>query len=191
MSETNLKKEFKESDLARIRNIIEKRFGETTKTQTGYSKEKEVHIEGDSWQENGKKWTIKNGLKQTITKYDILKQSIKIPLKCPSCLEHFQLTDLNKKMFHIHGTCFNCVTEMETKLKIEGKFDEYERNLMNKNHNSHLDEFSKALDEYANSTNESFITEDGIKETWLGGGVDHEYIKEMKKQIKEQKEKLI
>jgi hydroxyacyl-ACP dehydratase HTD2-like protein with hotdog domain len=77
---------------------------------------------------------------------------------------------------------------METKLKMSGEFEEYERILIRGNKNSHIDEFEKALDEYANSINESFITEDGIRETWLGGGIDHEYIKEMKKQIKEQRE---
>ena len=94
-------------------------------------------------------------------------------------------------MYNIHGKCLDCVIEMETKLKLEGKFEEYERELMNKNRIAHLEEFERALDEYANSTNESFITEDGQHETWQGNGVDREYIKKMKEQIKEEKKRSL
>lgn len=187
--DTLLKKEFAESDLARIRNITNKRYGDSTKTQIGYSKLAEEHIEGQEWEEDGKRWVIKSGIKQTVTKYDSLKKYGQYPLKCPCCKNHFKIYDLNKKMYNIHGKCFDCVIEMETNLKIEGKFEEYQKDLMSKNFTSHLTEFEKALDEYANSKNEDFITEDGVRETWQGGGIDHDYIKEMKRQIKEAKEK--
>lgn len=190
MSETQLKKEFSEGDLQRIRNIATKRYGDATKSQIGYIKKIEDHNEGDEWEEDGKKWTIKDGIKQTVTKFDSLKKYGQFPLKCPECKTHFKLTDLNKKMYGIHGTCFNCVTEMETKLKLEGKYEEYERKMMNQNHISHLNEFEQALDNYANTTSEEFITEDGVKERWLGGSIDHEYIKSMKDYIKEQRSNL-
>jgi len=186
--DTQLKKEFKEKDLSRIRNIIEKRYGDATSIQTGYSKQEVEHVEGDEWEEGGKKWTIKNGIKQTITKFDALKQASKFPLKCPCCGNHFQLTDLNKKMYHIHGTCFNCVTEMETKLKLEGKYEEYERNIMNLNKNQHLTNFEGVLDEYVNSLGDSTFAENGDKEKWIGGSIDYEYVKKVKEQIKQQKQ---
>lgn len=189
--DTLLKKEFAESDLARIRNITNKRYGDTTKTQIGYSKLVEEHVEGQEWEEDGKKWIIKSGIKQTVTKYDSLKKYGQYPLTCPCCQKHFKLHELNKKMYNIHKKCLDCVIEMETKLKLEGKFEEYEKKMMNLNFKSHLTEFELALDNYANSTNEEFITEQGVRENWVGGGVDREYIKEMKKQIREAKEKLI
>jgi len=189
--ETLLKKEFSESDLARIRNLTTGRYGEKTKTQTGYTSQKIEYKEGDIWEENDKTWTIKDGLKQTITKFDKLKKILHYPLTCPNCKTHFKISELNKKMYNIHGTCSDCVFEMETKLKLEGKFEEYERKLMNSNRNSLLDELEVALEEYSNSTNDSFITEDGVKETWLGGGIDREFIKKIKEQIKEQKSKTI
>jgi len=188
--DTLLKKEFSEGDLARIRNITNKRYGDATKTQIGYSKSVEEHIEGQEWEEDGKKWVIKNGIKQTVTKYDSIKKYGQYPLTCPCCKNHFKLFDLNKKMYNIHSKCLDCVIEMETKLKLEGKYEEYERNLMNLNLVSHLGEFEKALDEYANSKPEEFITEQGVRENWQGGGVDREYIKEMKKQIRDAKERL-
>jgi hypothetical protein len=87
MSETHLKKEFKESDLSRNRNIIEKKF-EILRNQTGILKQDREYVEGDM-EDDGKKWTIKGWIKQTVTKYDTLKQSMKLPFKCPGCKKHF------------------------------------------------------------------------------------------------------
>lgn len=187
--ETQLQKEFREKDINRIRNIIEKRFGDSTGIQLGYTKQEQEYKEGDIWEENNKTWTIKNGIKQNITRLDSMKRYASFPLICPCCQNHFKLTDLNKKMYNIHEKCFDCVVEMETKLKIEGKFEEYEKEMMNKNRVSHINEFEKALDEYVNATQTTFVTEDGKHESWQGGGIDKEYIKAMKEQIKEQRNK--
>ncbi len=191
MKETQLQKSFKETDISRIRNIIEGRYGEKTKTQVGFTQNKQEHKEGDIWQENEKTWTIKNGLKQTVTKLDSIKELTRFPLKCPCCSKAMKPNTYNKKMYSIHGKCFDCVLEMETKLKIEGKFEEYEKNLLNQNRTSHLDEFDNTLDEYSKSINEQFITEDGTIEKWLGGGVDVDWITSMKDYIKNEKTKKI
>lgn len=188
--ETQLQKSFKETDLSRIRNIIEGRYGSKTKTQIGFSTKKEEHTEGDVWEENGKTWTIIDGIKQTITKLDSIKELTKFPLKCPCCNKAMKYDAYNKKMYNIHGKCFNCVIDMETQLKIEGKFEEYEKNLLNQNKLSHLEEFENALDEYSKSTNQKFITEDGIEEKWIGGGVDDEWILSMKEYIQNERQNM-
>ena len=58
---TQLKKEFSPEDLQRARNIITGQTGNRTKVQSGYEKKQIEHKEGDVWEENGKKWTIKDG----------------------------------------------------------------------------------------------------------------------------------
>lgn len=189
--ETQLQKSFKEADISRIRNLIEGRYGERSKTQTGFTKKEEKYIEGDIWELNGKKWTIKNGIKQTITKLDSIKELIKFPLKCPNCNKAMKFNSYNKKMYTIHNQCFDCVIKYETKLKLECKFDEYEKNLLNLNRNSHLDEFEFILNEYAKSTNETYMTEQGDVERFIGGGVDNEWIEVMRDYIKEEKSKTI
>ena len=187
--ETQLKKEFKSSDLNRIRNIIAGKHGSITKPQIGFTEKVKEYKEGDVWEVDGKSWTILNGIKQSITKLDYLKKIIQFPLKCPRCNNAMKNTDINKKMYIIHKTCFDCVLEVETKMKLDGTFDEYEKGLMNGNKNSILEDFENALDEYSKQTTEKFITEDGIEERWLGGGVDIEYIKKMKEEIKLEKSK--
>ena len=65
MQETTLKKQFTERDLQRIRNLAQKKVHEKTVTSVGYTKAEEHHVEGDVWEENGKTWTIKSGIKRT------------------------------------------------------------------------------------------------------------------------------
>ncbi len=86
MSDNMLKREFKERDVQRMRNIIKKDYTAKTVTQVGYSKAQIEHNEGDVWEENGKKWTIKNGIKQTVTRFDELKKVLNLPLTCPNVI---------------------------------------------------------------------------------------------------------
>ena len=85
MSNTQLNKEFSERDIQRMRNIIGGNTASTTRIQTGYTQAQIKHVEGDIWEENKKTWTIKNGIKQTVTKHDALKAMVEFPLVCPCC----------------------------------------------------------------------------------------------------------
>ena len=123
-----LNKEFKRKDVERMRNLIKGKTGESAELQVGYSAEKKDYKEGDIWEEGGKKWTIKDGIKQTYTKLDEVKKEAILPLFCPSCGSLMKKRN-DVKMYKIHKTCFDCVIEIEAKLKREGKFKEYEKNM--------------------------------------------------------------
>ena len=69
-----LNKEFKRKDVERMRNLIKGKSGESAETQVGYTSKKVSYKEGDIWEENGKKWIIKDGIKQTYTKLDKIKK---------------------------------------------------------------------------------------------------------------------
>jgi len=77
-----LKKEFSKKDVQRARNLIKGNTNARTTEGVGYSKKHEYRVEGDVWEENGRTWTIKNGLKQNITKMDKFKKMGKLPLFC-------------------------------------------------------------------------------------------------------------
>lgn len=180
-----LNKEFKEKDVNRFRNIIKKNYGEKTQTQIGYEKTNEEHIEGDVWEENNKTWTIKDGIKQNITKLDKARNILNVPLLCPECSEPFE-TDIDKKMYKIHNKCFNCVLKYETKLRLEGKYEEYEKNYINGNFNSYLNEIENSLDDLISITHDSYINENGDIEDWGTNSINHQNIKEkIKKEIEQ------
>jgi hypothetical protein len=177
-NESMLQKDFKQRDVQRMRNLITKNYGDKTVTQAGYTKETVEHKEGDVWEENGKQWTIKNGLKQNITRLDNIKKSLIIPLTCPNCSKPMKNDTLNKKMWPIHKMCFDCVITMETKLKREGKFEEYERNMTKRGIETYIKELEEALLELSLSTteDESVVTESGDIEHWVGGNIDKQKI---------------
>ena len=80
-----LKKEFKRKDVDRMRNLIMDKANSSSEIQIGYSKQKKEYKEGDIWNEGRKTWTIKNGIKQTVSKLDKLKKEVFMPLSCPKC----------------------------------------------------------------------------------------------------------
>lgn len=166
MNESLLKKDFKESDVQRVRNLVNKDFTGKTKQQVGYQKKYVKYTEGDIWEEYGKTWTIKNNVKQNITKLDRAKKAIRIPLACPKCkgsMKHH----LAKKMYKIHGFCFDCTVEYEAKLREAGLYEAYEKKLMQGNIKSFLNE----IEDYtlALMDNESsYVTEQGDVEDWKG-----------------------
>jgi hypothetical protein len=172
-----LKKEFKERDVQRLRNIVSKNYSDKTLTQVGYTKEQVEYKEGDVWEENGKNWTIKNGIKMTITKLDLVKKTLQMPLVCPKCKKAMNKGNLDKQMYAVHHTCSDCVFEHETKLKRDGKFEEYQQNILKQGVQYHIKEIEDALLDLAmNTSEESFVTEAGDIETWKGNGLDKEEI---------------
>ena len=44
-----LKKEFKEKDVERIRNLVKGKSGERTMSGVGFAKKQQFHEEGDIW----------------------------------------------------------------------------------------------------------------------------------------------
>ena len=172
-----LKKEFKERDVQRLRNIVSKNYSDKTITQVGYTKEQVERKEGDVWEENGKNWTIKNGIKMTITKLDLVKKTLQMPLVCPKCKQAMNKGNLDKQMYAVHHICSDCVIKHETKLKRDGKFDEYQQNIFKQGVHYHIKEIEDALLDLAmNTSEESFVTEAGDIETWKGNGLDKEEI---------------
>lgn len=181
---TQLNREFEERDIQRMRNIISGQTGNSTRIQSGYTKKQIKYNEGDIWEENGKTWTIHNGIKQTVTKHDSLKAMVEFPLTCPCCSKPMKDFPLNRKMYNIHQKCFDCVIEMEGKMRVTGEYEAYEKKMMNANKNDTINDAEQLFDEYFNSKNETYVTEAGDIEKWDGGSVDPEVIKMIKDNIK-------
>ena len=167
MKENVLKKDFKKQDVERIRNIVQGKYGEKTRTSVGFTSKDDFHTEGDIWETNGRTWTIKNGIKQNVTKLDKAKKAHMLPLLCPKC-NSIMKKRLDKQYYNIHKTCFNCVVDMEHELKKQGKWEEYERKLHNDEIDNKIKEYKLWVSEKINESNNSFISEAGDNEHWHG-----------------------
>lgn len=168
MKDSNLVREFSKREVQRMRNLITGNSGDKTRVQSGWEKHKLDRKEGDVWEENGKTWTIKRGIKQNITKLDAVKSLIHFPLNCPKCNKHMKINDLNKKMYSIHKMCFDCVIDMEAEIKKRGEWQDYDMQMAKNNHATYLDDIEKALEAWYND-NENHVTEEGQIESWVGG----------------------
>jgi len=163
-----LKKEFKRKDVDRARNILTGKSGASSETQVGYKKKRVDYKEGDVWVENKKTWTIKDGIKQTISKMDAIKKEIFMPLCCPKCGKVMK-GQLDKPNYKVHKMCLNCVIKFEHNLKVKGEYDDYIKNLRLKNRLTEIDEMESMFLDLANQSNEGYISEHGELERWKGG----------------------
>jgi len=163
-----LKKEFNRKDVTRARNLIMGKSGASSETQVGYSKKRIEYKEGDVWKENGKTWTIKNSIKQTISKLDAIKKEVFMPLCCPKCGKVMK-GQLDKPNYKIHKMCLNCVVDYEHKLRLKGEYDNYLKTLRLKNRLTEIDEMESMFLDLANQSNEGYISEHGELERWKGG----------------------
>ena len=163
-----LNKEFERKDVERMRNLIQGKTGASTETQIGYSKKRVERKEGDVWTENRKTWTIKKGIKQTISKLDAIKKEVFVPLCCPECGKVMK-GQLDKPNYKIHKKCHDCVVKFEHKLRYTGKYDDYIKELKVKNSLNMVDEMETYLLSAVNATKEGYISEQGDIEKWAGG----------------------
>ena len=184
-----LKKEFKRKDVQRARNLIMGNSGASTGTQIGYKKETKEYKEGDIWKEGRKTWTIKNGIKQTVSKLDTIKKEVFMPLSCPCCGKIMK-NRLDKPNYKIHKKCHDCVIEFEHKLRYTGKYDDYIKKLETKNSLNIVDEMESYLLDAINTSNSGYVSEDGVIEKWVGGVDKKEFTKEIKQAAKKRREHI-
>lgn len=158
-----LKKEFKAKDVQRLRNLITKKQGDSTVSTVGYENTVRDREEGDVWEEAGKLWTLKRGIKQTVTKLDAAKKAMEVPLKCPKCQQSLN-HHLHQKMYRIHGVCFDCTVDYEAILRRNGLYKQYEAAMMA----GSLKVFERDLEQYlgAQESKTAFVTDLGELETW-------------------------
>ena len=193
MGESLLKKEFKSKDVNRARNLITKDFSGKTVDGIGYQKAYTAYKEGDIWEENGRTWTIKNGIRQNITKLDNAKKALQMPLKCPKCggsMKHH----LAQKMYKIHGFCFDpCTVEYEAELRKAGLYESYEKSMVQGSLKAFMKDIEQWVLESISQTN-TFVTEQGDVEDWNSNNIEfkkkalenlQEFLTHVKKHIEE------
>lgn len=167
MKDNILKKEFNKKDVERLRNIIKGKAKERTGSGIGYTKKQEFHQEGDIWEENNRMWTIKDGIKENITKLDKFKKTA-VPLFCPSC-KGIMNKQLDSNYYKAYGACLNCTTKKETQLKLKGKWEEHTKEIKNKEIDNLIKEYTQFMESKINETIDGYVTESGEVEKWVGG----------------------
>ena len=178
---SQLKKEFSEKDVNRLRNLIKGKTGDRTSVSSGYTRQIIERAEGEIWEEDGRKWTIKNGVKQNISKMQEIRKMGSFPVFCPKCKK--KMSDkYDKPIFKVNGHCFDCQLKFESKLKLEGKFEDYKNQIHNSEIDGLINNYEVWVDDLINGSNDGFVTEQGDVEKWSKANFD---------QIAKQKEEAI
>jgi len=73
--------------------------------------------------------------------------SVRMPWFCPKC-DKAMSKRLDDKFWRMMGHCFNCQVDMENKMRIEGKFEDYAKTKMLENQKSQLKDLEQSLDDY-------------------------------------------
>ena len=186
--------------MAKLKNIkaVKEMLGGEHKTQTkktiSFTDKVFVKREvGETWTDDkGQKWEQRKGYKVKVGKMAKLRQELK---SFPNCnKETCTMTEpgtADLKMKAIHGMCLNCVIEMEHKLKLEGKYEEYERKKLLANAEAWLKQAELEKEVLKTTLKASFVNEDGSIEEWAEGMSEVELEEKIDKDFKKFKTDFI
>ncbi len=143
--------------------------------QVGYRKKEIRRQEGETWTDEwGKEWEMKNGINQSIPKF----QDVRVPLFCPKCKRIMGKSAKDTEVFYKFGFCLQCLINRDIEMQRQGTFKPYaEKYQMNKQKGFFEDakiEVTEYLENLDNGVIE-FPTKDGKMEKWTG---DQEKLRE-------------
>jgi hypothetical protein len=181
-------------NLESLKDMFEGKHTSQTKIQVGYTNEGEMvqtRAVGERWFDaDGFEWEQKQGYALKLGKewQQELHKEKNTFKNCPKedCTCQFP-NRFDKKMQAFHGMCFDCVIEMEHKLKLQGKYKEYEQERIKQNALAWLKQAEQDKDSVIEELTRSltFVTVDGDVEKWkntadpeeLRNKIEEEFIK--------------
>lgn len=151
---------------------------------------------GDKWiDSDGNEWEQKEGYKLKLGKP--WQQELHTYLKAfPNCSKETCTcefpTRLDEKMRTIHGMCFDCVLKMEHKIKLEGRWHEYERGKIKANAYAWLKEAEADKDLIASELSKAEFTNDfGDLEKWDVGKTKEQILEKIEEEFEKFKTEFI
>ena len=101
---------------------------------------------------------------------DIMKDA-RMPMFCPEC-DKIMKKRLDNKFWSMFGHCFDCQSKFENKLRIEGKFEEWQEEKIKKNKISFLKDAIQQIKEWKDTKAPEWYNNVGVdypeleKEKW-------------------------
>jgi hypothetical protein len=184
-----------------IKDILKGNHSYQNRIQVGYKPEeqpKPIREVGEKWfDSDGNEWEQKSGYAVKLGKewQQELHQEV---TNFPNCQKEtctcnsLTMTKLDEKMRKLQGMCFECVTSMEHKLRIQNKWDDYERDKMKQNALAWLTEAEKDKNLIAEELSKlQFANEFGDTENWEVGKTKEDFIKQIEDEFQKFREDFI
>ena len=128
-----------------------------------------------------------------IPKMTEIMQDVRMPLFCKECNKVMKKR-LDDKMWRLYGHCFDCQIKIENKLRIEGKYEEWEKEKIKQNKIAFIKEQIQSVEEWGNMKAPEWYNQVGVnypemeKEKW---SVDTTHIKLMAEEALEEYNKVL
>jgi hypothetical protein len=100
-------------------------------------------VDGERWEENGRIWEMKGKIAQTISS----TQDAKMPWWCPQCTKAMN-HKFDRKFYYLRGWCYNCNIEHEGQMRLNGTYEQWEKNVMKQNEIAFLKDKITEFSEY-------------------------------------------
>ena len=84
---------------------------------------------------------------------DVLKEA-KTPWFCPSCKKVMKKR-LDDKMYRLYKQCFDCQVKFENKLRVEGKYEEWEEKKVLNNQLSYIKDQIQSVEDWVDESENS------------------------------------
>ena len=162
----------------------------------GREVEKKIQVGGYDKEFSEKMKEEKEAEKKASESYSKMMAEFRMPLFCPEC-QSVMTKRLDKKFWNKgYKKCFNCVTEEEHKIRLEGPeaWKKYERKKVTENAKSWLKDQEQGFKEWKEMAlnPRDIVNEDGTLEKWSGDlEGQKKFVKNMEKEFKEMKQKIL
>ena len=192
--------EIKIENVQDVKKLLAGEHDSQNRVQVGYGGEKSEDTEtrkvGDKWfDSDGNEWEQKNGYKVKLGKqwqqelHEYLTQFKNCPKETCTCSMPKRL---DEKMRRIHGMCFDCVIDMEHKIRLEGKWDEYEKRKVKENALAWLTEAERDKNVVAEELSKlDFANSFGDAEKWNVPVTKEELLEKIEKEFEQFRKNFI
>jgi hypothetical protein len=90
-------------------------------------------IEGERWEEDGKWWEMRGGIKRSITSLS----GARMPWWCPKCSKPMNHR-FDRKFYYLRNMCYNCNIDFEGQMRLDGTYDAFEKRMVRENEKAFL-----------------------------------------------------
>ena len=146
--------------------------GDRPFTVVGWTDDLSKRKEGEKWVDSkGRHWVKSRGYKKRINNPGKVSSET-VRMLCSMCERDMKWGNyLDDKIFPKTGRCYDCNSVFESKLKVDGKFADYEKIKVLKNQLGFCVDFKSKLEETIHHLETStddivYLNEDGSKEVW-------------------------
>ena len=128
-----------------------------------------------------------------IPKMTEIMQDVRMPLFCKECNKVMKKR-LDDKMWRLYGHCFDCQIKIENKLRIEGKYEEWEKEKIKQNKIAFIKDQIQTIEEWKDMKAPEWYNQVGVnypemeKEKW---SVDTTHIKLMAEEALKEYNKVL